>query len=148
MTTTTELTHKQLIQDNVARLAIARGMTLEEVAEKAGEPLSAFMGPRLYLRSIERAARVLKAPVDQVFGFGDCQPWCSKHEDDGDSDYCCHRVGEWTEGLPVEIWHDARGTRINIEHRSRGDEFTPAEARKVIELFSEAVFILDEFEAH
>lgn len=135
------------IQENIARLAAERGLTVEQLAEKVHVPVSAFTGVRMYVRAIERAARGLGVPINTVFGFGDCQPWCTNHQDDGDSDYCCLVVGEYAEGHSLEIWHDQAGTRISFEPTSGSDTYTLAEARTLVSLLGEAVLTLDQFEA-
>ena len=135
------------IQANIARLAAQRGMTLEQLADKSHEPLSAVTGTRLYLRSVERAARTLGVTINAALGFGECEPWCTNHQDDGETDYCCHRVGEYDGGLPIEIWHDQEATRINIERSIDNDAFTPTQAQQVADAMAEAVRILDGHEA-
>lgn len=140
MTTTTD--HTQAIRTNIERLATERGLTLEELAEQSHEPLSAFNGPRLYLRSIERAARTLNVTVNEAFGFGTCEPWCNNHQDDGDTDYCCRVVGEYEPGASIEIWHDALGTRIDFDEPRVGT-YTPEQARALATALTEALLVLD-----
>lgn len=84
MTTTIEAhSHMHEIQASIKRFADVQGLTIEQLAEKAGVPVSAMTGDRIFLGAIERVARTLGVTVDSVLGFGGRQPWCNAHEDDG-----------------------------------------------------------------
>lgn len=143
MTTTAIDPYTRRIQDNMIRLAAERGMSVAQLAELTYEPVTAFTGPRLFVTAIERAAHVLDVSLSKAFGLGECEPWCNDHKDDGTSDYCCRRVGEYAPDEPVEIWFDQDGTRISFDEPAKHAGYTLDQTRALVAALTEGIRVLD-----